>query len=61
MTKLGPGFAIRDGKVVPVVNRHLSVSAKIAQKKSKRTRVAKKGAIFHGDGKRNPGKAHGQD
>lgn len=41
MSKLGKGFAIKDGKVVKI-SRARDVSAKIRERKSKKQRVVRK-------------------
>lgn len=48
MSRLGPGYIMKDGKVVKAANKRLPVSTRIRQRKSKRVRVAKPGSTTHG-------------
>jgi hypothetical protein len=65
MAKIGPGYVLKDGKVVPVVNRRMPVSDRIRQRTSKKQRVVKRGSITHephGDrGERGQGRRHKGD
>ena len=57
MARIGGGYRIKDGKIIPVQRKAVSVSERIRQRASKKAKPVRRGAITHGKPTGNSGQS----